>query len=104
MRWLFVTGISLDISGALLVLGAILRARPSEIAQEAVSYVGYNPNVLKARVEERRYAYGGAILLVSGFVLQLVGYAWSFSSWWMLAFAFAITTASALLVLRFMKG
>ena len=42
MRWLFVTGIALDISGAVMVLGAILRGRPGEVAQEALSYVGYS--------------------------------------------------------------
>jgi hypothetical protein len=28
VRWLFITGISLDISGAILVILAILRSRP----------------------------------------------------------------------------
>jgi hypothetical protein len=103
MRWLFITGISLDISGAVMVLGAILRARPSEVAEEAVEWTGYNTAHLRARVQEKRYAISGAILLGTGFALQLVGYAWTFSSWWMIGYAFAITIASALVALQSMK-
>jgi hypothetical protein len=103
MRWLFVTGISLDIAGAVLVLGAILQTRPSEIAEEAVSYVGYNEARLRARVQERSYAFAGAFLLVSGFMLQLVGYAWTFSAWWMLGYAIAITVLAIFAALRSVK-
>jgi hypothetical protein len=55
MSWLFVTGISLDISGAVMVLGAILRARPSEAAEESQTWLGYSEPHLRARVQERRY-------------------------------------------------
>src|SRR6266516_799114 len=103
MRWFFVTGISRDISGAILVLGAILFARPHDVAQEAVSYTGYNEAVLVARIRERRFAYGGATLLVLGFLLQLAGYAWAFSSWWMLAYALAVVVASIVLAVQGMK-
>jgi hypothetical protein len=40
VRWLFVTGIALDISGAVMVLLAIVRASASDVAQEAVTYAG----------------------------------------------------------------
>ena len=61
MRWLFVTGIALDISGAVMVLGAILRGRPGEVAQEALSYVGYSEPRLKARVQERHGTPSAAV-------------------------------------------
>lgn len=54
MRWFFFTGISVDVSGALMVLGAILTARPRDVAEEALSYVGYSETCLRARVQERR--------------------------------------------------
>jgi hypothetical protein len=104
MRWLFITGISLDVSGAVMVLGAILSARPSEVAEEAVAYVGYNDAHLEARVRERRFAISGAALLVSGFALQLIGYAWTFSSWWMLGYAIVVSVVAGFLALRGAKA
>jgi hypothetical protein len=103
MRWFFVTGISLDISGAILVLGAILFARARDVAYEAVTWTGYNKAVLVARARERRFAYGGATLLVLGFLLQLAGYAWEFSSWWILGYALAVVIASMVLAVQGMK-
>jgi hypothetical protein len=97
MRWLFVTGIALDISGAIMVLGAILRARPREVAEEAITWAGYNEARIRARAQERRYAINGAILLCAGFALQLAGYAWTFSSWWMLAYALGVAIAAILI-------
>ena len=85
MRWLFSAGAALDISGAILVLLAILRTRPREVAEEAVGYPGYNEARIRARAEERRYAFSGATLLVTGFLFQFVGYAWTFRAWWLLA-------------------
>lgn len=99
MRWLFVTGISLDIAGAMMVLGAILRSRPSEVAEEALQYTGYSEPRLRARVQERRYAFGGGALLVTGFALQLVAYAWTFSSWWMIAYGAGLAAAAVLVAL-----
>jgi hypothetical protein len=104
VRWLFVTGIALDISGAVMVLGAILTTRPSEVAEEAKTWAGYNEARLRARVQERRYATAGATLLVTGFVLQLAGYAWTFSSWWMLGYAIAISVSAGWLALRGAKA
>jgi hypothetical protein len=40
--------------------------------------VGFNEALLRARVQERRYAVG-AFLLGTGFAFQLIGYAWAFS-------------------------
>jgi hypothetical protein len=71
--------------------------------KEAVSYVGYNEARLRARVQERSYAFAGAFLLVSGFMLQLVGYAWTFSAWWMLGYAIAITVLAIFAALRSVK-
>jgi hypothetical protein len=99
MRWLFVTGIALDIAGAVLVLGAILRARPKEVADEATAWTGYNSALARARVQEKRYAISGGALLVLGFTLQLVGYAWSFSSWWLVVYGAAVAVASGWLAL-----
>lgn len=82
MRWLFATGVSLDISGALLVLWAILSVRPSEVANLVLTF--------EARSRERKYAYSGASLLVGGFLCQLVGYAWTFSSWWLVGYALGL--------------
>jgi hypothetical protein len=39
----------------------------------------------------------GAGLLVSGFLLQLVGYAWVFSSWWLLAYSIGLAAAVTVL-------
>jgi hypothetical protein len=103
MRWLFITGISLDISGAVMVLGAILRARPSEVAEEVMTWTGYNTAQLRARVQEKRYAISGAILLGTGFALQVVGYAWTFSSWWMIGYALCVAVSAILLALLGMK-
>ncbi len=103
MRWLFGTGIALDISGAVMVLGAILRARSSDVATEAVSYVGYNEARLKARVQERQYATAGAGLLVSGFLLQLAGYAWTFSSWWLMGYSVGLAAFVTLLTFRYAR-
>jgi hypothetical protein len=100
MRWLFGTGIALDISGAVMVLGAILRARVSEVATEAVSYPGWSEARLKARVEERQYAIAGVGLLVSGFLLQLAGYAWTFSSWWLVGYSVALAALVTLVAFR----
>jgi hypothetical protein len=103
MRWFFVTEISLDMAGAVMVLGAILRARPSDVAEEAVTWTGHNDARLRARVQERSYAFAGALLLVSGFTLQLVGYASTFSAWWMLGYAIAITVLAIFLALQGVK-
>ena len=67
MRWFFFTGMRRPHG-----LGAILTARPRDVAEEALFYVGYSEACLRARVQERRYVY---CRLVSGFLLQLVGYA-----------------------------
>jgi hypothetical protein len=100
MRWLVITGISLDVSGAVMVLGAILRARPSEVAEEAITWLGFSEARLEARVQERRFAISGAALLFSGFALQLIGYAWTFSSWWMLGYAIVVSISAGFFALR----
>ncbi len=104
MRWLFITGVSLDISGAILVLLAILRARPSDLAHESMTVLGYSGARMRARAEERRYAFSGAVLLGAGFVLQLAGYAWEFSSWWLLGYAGGLAIGSFILVPVAAKG
>ena len=40
MRWFFITGISLDISGAILVILAIHRSRPIDVARESMTLWG----------------------------------------------------------------
>jgi hypothetical protein len=40
---------------------------------------------------------------VTGFVLQLIGYAWTFSSWWMLGYALAVAVSARWLSLRAAK-
>ena len=52
MRWLFITGISLDISGAILVILAILRSRPTDVAHESMTVFGYSGAHVQARAEE----------------------------------------------------
>jgi hypothetical protein len=80
-------------------------ARPAEwIAEEAVVWTGYNTAQLRARVQERRFAISGAALLFSGFGLQLVGYAWAFSSWWMLAYAIVVAIVAGFLALQGAKA
>lgn len=100
MRWLFVTGIAFDIAGAVLVLGAILRARAKEVADEAVTVTGYNSALARARAEEKRYAISGGALLVLGFTLQLAGYAWTSSSWWLVVYGAAVSAVSGWLALK----
>jgi hypothetical protein len=49
---------------------------------------------------ERRFAISGAALLFSGFALQLIGYAWTFSSWWMLGYAIVVSISAGFFALR----
>ena len=57
MRWLFITGIALDVSGAVLVIRAILTSRPVDVARESMTVFGYSSVHMKVRADERRYAY-----------------------------------------------
>jgi hypothetical protein len=86
-----------------MVLGAILLARPAEMAREAGTYPGYNSAQLRARVQERRYALSGGGLLMTGFSLQLVAYAWSFSAWWLIVYGLAVSVVAGWLALQLAK-
>ena len=103
MRWLFVTGIALDISGALLVIGAVLLSRSADLGEEAMTVLGFSSARIHASANERAFGWAGACLLVLGFVLQLIGYAWSFDIW-LLGYAVAViaaaTVAGALIARR----
>jgi vacuolar-type H+-ATPase subunit I/STV1 len=87
LRWLYVTGIALDASGALLVIGAIVLSRSADIGHEALTRLGFSSDRVHARANERGFAWAGGFLLLLGFLLQLVGYAWSFDSLWLLGYA-----------------
>jgi protein-S-isoprenylcysteine O-methyltransferase Ste14 len=65
--------------------------------------VGFNEALLRARVQERRYAVSGAFLLGTGFAFQLIGYAWAFSAWWMIGYAVGIAAAAIFLALLAMR-
>lgn len=73
MYWLFVTGIALDIAGAVLVLGTIIFERREHRATRGVLFPTSGEPALKAMTEPA-FVFVGATLLVSGFVLQLAGY------------------------------
>lgn len=86
MRWLFITGIALDVGGALLIIGAILASRAKDVGYEAIAMTGFHGLRIQARSNERAFAWVGGFLLFVGFLLQLVGYAWAFDEWSLLTY------------------
>jgi hypothetical protein len=78
MRWLFVSGVSIDLAGALVIAGAVLSRTPAENREEATSRYDGNLWVIIMREREQSQVRIGVYLLGAGFVLQLAAYLWSF--------------------------
>lgn len=74
MRWLFIIGTALDLSGAAVIAWPIFYARRGELREEGTMRLGRNAWVIVARTREQRFVRLGMILLGLGFVCQLVGY------------------------------
>jgi hypothetical protein len=93
--WLFVVGLSLEISGAVLVGGEIVFASAAEIASRGGTYPGAGGH----REAQRGPAltWTGLALLAAGFVLLLVGYIVLSSYWYFFAIAVAIVLVAILL-------
>jgi hypothetical protein len=94
MRWLVVLGVSLDLAGALLVASAVIGQARAETREELTPRWGLNLWALMFRERERALVLNGVVLIVSGFLLQLVGYLWDFDSWWPAGLA-AVGTVAA---------
>ena len=71
MDWLFVIGISLEISGATLIAGEVLFASDIDVFARGKSFYGESPS--KEAERGAVFTYTGFGLLAVGFVLQLVG-------------------------------
>ena len=69
---LFLVGLGLDITGALLLAKGLLIS-PASISSIAVSRVGGNPETARDRCSSRVDAEFGVIYLAGGFALQVVG-------------------------------
>jgi hypothetical protein len=71
---LFTVGIGFDIAGAYL-LGRALLISPSHILRRSASYFGSNPVDVVGAVRDKVDAVAGLAALISGFVIQVAGYA-----------------------------
>lgn len=74
MRWLLVVGVSLDLSGALLMASAVLGRSAGENREEATTRYDHNFWVVLIREREQSRVRVGALLLGLGFVLQAIGF------------------------------
>lgn len=90
--WLFVIGISLEIAGALLVLGGFIFGSRRENVARGMTFPTDKP-VLSAQ-RERAYTYVGATVLAAGFGLQLTGYVVASGDAWFVAIAVAVMVAA----------
>jgi hypothetical protein len=99
--WLFVVGLSLEISGAILAVGEVLFASRKDIAARGALFPGAGGNVEAQRGAAMTWV--GVTLLAVGFGLQLAGYVVAADDEWFFAIAFgviAIATAGGWLASR----
>lgn len=68
-----VIGLFYDIVGAIFLAYAIFFNSPAKIAHQAATYWNSSPFAIRALAEQTVDARAGLILLVVGFVLQIVG-------------------------------
>jgi hypothetical protein len=91
--WLFVIGLSIEISGAALVAGEVLFASGEEIAARKMTF----PSSGTPFVEAQRgpaLTWIGVAVLALGFALQLVGYVVSSDDYWFFALAPVVIVAT----------
>ena len=93
--WFFVVGIALEISGALLIAGPFIFGSRTENAARGMTFPTGGPLLTAQR--ERAYTYIGALLLVIGFALQLVGYVIDADNYWFIGIA-AIIIATTVFI------
>ena len=79
MRWLFVMGVALEATGAILIVFPTLRgiAVPSRRSEELDS-------IEAGAMAPHAYVLAGAVLLFVGFLVQFAGYVWQFWAWYFL--------------------
>src|SRR5437867_2874576 len=79
MRWLFVMGVALEATGAILIVFPTLRgiAVPSRRSEELDS-------IEAGAMGPHAYVLAGAVLLFVGFLVQFAGYLWQFWAWYFL--------------------
>jgi hypothetical protein len=95
--WLFVIGISCEISGAFLVAGDFIFAKAWEIAARDMTF----PSSGQPRRESQRgaaFAIVGVTLIATGFLLQLIGYIVQAHDKWF------ILVAAAVVIVTFSLG
>jgi hypothetical protein len=85
--WLFGIGLSFEIAGALLLVFPIL-VKPRW--QRGLLFPASGPT--KEALEELSYSEAGLLVLIAGFVLQLVGYVLQAPSWWVFLLVCLATT------------
>jgi hypothetical protein len=71
--WLFVIGLSTEIGGGALIAGETLLARREEIAARGMTFPSGSEPTRRAQ-RGAAFTWTGVVLLVTGFVVQLVGY------------------------------
>jgi hypothetical protein len=70
-------GLVLDIGGALFLASSFILKKPTDLAYETMSVVGWNSRLLISAAKQKAEAEVGAVLLVAGFLAQLTSYvAW----------------------------
>jgi hypothetical protein len=74
-------GLILDIGGALFLASSFILKKPTDIAYEAMSVVGWNSRLLISAAKQKAEAQIGAVLLVAGFLAQLTSYVDWHPSW-----------------------
>jgi hypothetical protein len=83
--WLFVIGLSLEISGALLVAGEIFLASREDVAARGAIYPSGPPHPKAQR--GAAFTWVGGLLLILGFAIQLAGYVVAADDLWFVVVA-----------------
>jgi hypothetical protein len=80
-RWLFVSGLSLDLAGAVLIAWTIYTRSVAETREEALTKFDANFWLVLFREREQSHVRAGISLLAAGFVLQIAGYLSQLHGW-----------------------
>jgi hypothetical protein len=101
MDWFFVIGLSVEISGAVLIAGEVLFASRRDIAARGAVFPGEGGNLEAQRGAAMTWV--GVVLVAIGFFLQLSGYVIAADDYWFFAIAvavIAVATAGGLVASR----
>jgi hypothetical protein len=101
VRWLFLIGIGLDLSGALLIASAVLARTPGENREESTTRLNQNFWVVLIREREQSRVQAGALLLVLGFTCQALAYVIAFNDAQLVA---AIAVVPAVIAATYIAG